>query len=168
MKSLRSLLYLAATSVFAVSVFTVPVSAAQTTSVRVKLWDKGAATPMSTNMAYPMPKDADPAKATMGIGLSRNSVPAGPVSFEVTNNSKDTVHEVILMYLENPTKPLPYIDKDNRVDEDKSGDKGEVSELDPGKSGVLKVDLKPGKYLLICNVPNHYMAGMWTTFTVNK
>ena len=56
---------------------------------------------------------------------------------------------------------------ENRVDKDKAGDKGEVSELDPGKSDTLTVDLTPGKYLLICNVPGHYGAGMWTEFTVN-
>ena len=30
------------------------------------------------------------------------------------------------------------------------------------------VPLKAGKYLLICNVPGHYGAGMWTEFTVTK
>ena len=42
----------------------------------------------------------------------------------------------------------PIIDDEKRVDEDKAGDKGEVSELDPGKSGSLTVNLKPGIYLL--------------------
>jgi len=31
----------------------------------------------------------------------------------------------------------------------------------------LTVDLKAGKYLLICNVPGHYGAGMWAEFTVD-
>ena len=93
---------------------------------------------------------------------------AGVVTFKVTNNSKDTIHEMIVMQLDKAGDPLPYIAAENRVDEDKSGDKGEVSELDPGKSGSLTVDLKPGKYLLICNVPGHYASGMWTEFTVNK
>ncbi|MGX7876784.1 sulfocyanin-like copper-binding protein [Mesorhizobium sp. ORM6] len=31
----------------------------------------------------------------------------------------------------------------------------------------MTVDLKAGKYLLICNVPGHYGAGMWTEFTVD-
>ncbi len=84
----------------------------------------------------------------------------------MTNNSKDTVHEMIVMYLQEPGKPLPYIAGDKRVDEDKAGDKGEVSELDPGQSGTLTVNLKAGTYLLICNVAGHYEAGMWTEFTV--
>jgi uncharacterized cupredoxin-like copper-binding protein len=75
---------------------------------------------------------------------------------------------MIVMQLQDPTKPLPYIDQENRVDEDKAGDKGEVSELDPGKTGSLTISLKPAKYLLICNVPGHYAAGMWTEFEVTK
>jgi uncharacterized cupredoxin-like copper-binding protein len=63
-------------------------------------------------------------------------------------------------------QPLPYIANENRVDEDKEGDLGEVSELDAGKSGALRIEMAPGKYILYCNVPGHYTAGMWTTFTV--
>jgi uncharacterized cupredoxin-like copper-binding protein len=61
---------------------------------------------------------------------------------------------------------LPFIENENRVDEEKSGDLGEVSELDPGKSGKLTLTLKPGTYILFCNVPGHYTAGMWATLTV--
>jgi uncharacterized cupredoxin-like copper-binding protein len=75
---------------------------------------------------------------------------------------------MIVMQLQDPKKPLPFVDKENRVDEDKAGDKGEVSELDPGKAGSLTIPLKPGKYLLICNVPGHYAAGMWTEFEVTQ
>ncbi len=104
----------------------------------------------------------------MGIKESVKSAREGVVTFKVKNNSKDTVHEMIVMYMADPSKMLPYIAGEQRVDEDKAGDKGEVSELDPGKSGSLTVNLKPGKYLLICNVPGHYAAGMWTELTVTK
>jgi len=137
------------------------------TIVKVDLWDKGAGTEMATNLAYAAP-GMDMSKATMGVKATPASAAAGIVSFEVTNTSKDTVHEMIVMYLADPTKPLPYIDADQRVDEDKAGDKGEVSELDPGASGTLTVALKPGKYLLICNVPGHFASGMWTEFDVTQ
>ena len=137
------------------------------TLINVELWDKGAAMEMPTGLAYATPS-ADLTKATMGIKPSQPSAPAGIVSFKVTNTSKDTVHEMIVMYLADPTKPLPYVDADKKVDEDKAGDKGEVSELNPGKSGSLTVALKPGKYLLICNVAGHFAAGMWTEFEVTK
>ena len=141
--------------------------ASAATVVNVELWDKGGDTPMATGVAYATP-GLDFSKATMGMKLSRKSAPAGRVTFHVTNSSKDQVHEMIVMYLQDPTKHLPYVENENRVDEDKAGDKGEVSELDAGHSGSLTVPLKPGKYLLVCNVPGHYEAGMWTEFTVTK
>ena len=98
--------------------------------VNVELWDKGGDTPMATGVAYATP-GLDLSKATMGMKLSRKSAPAGRVTFHVTNSSKDQIHEMIVMYLQDPTKPLPYVENENRVDEDKAGDKGEVSELDP-------------------------------------
>ncbi|TPI24303.1 hypothetical protein FJ970_12310 [Mesorhizobium sp. B2-1-8] len=134
--------------------------------VQVSLWDKGASMEMPMGLAYAMP-GLDPARATMGIKALPGAVKAGEVTFNVKNDSKDTVHEMIVMYLADPSKPLPYVEAENSVDEDRAGDKGEVSELGPGKSGALTVDLKAGKYLLICNVPGHYGAGMWAEFTVD-
>ena len=133
--------------------------------VDISLWDKGAGTEMPMGLAYAAP-GLDLAKATMGIKALPGAVKAGEVTFNVKNDSKDTVHEMIVMYLAEPGKPLPYLEAENRVDEDKAGDKGEVSELDPGKSGSLTVKLQPGTYLLFCNVPGHFQAGMWATFTV--
>lgn len=140
-------------------------SAHASTVVQISLWDKGANMPMSTGILYGTP-GLDTSKATMGIRSSPETVKAGEITFNVTNDSKDTVHEMIVMYLADPAQPLPYINAENRVDEDRAGDKGEVSELDPGAAGKLTVALKPGKYLLICNVPGHYAAGMWSEFTV--
>lgn len=138
------------------------------TVVTVTLWDKGSSTPMGTDMAYMAGSGMDTSKATMGVTTAPATAKTGVVTFQVTNSSKDTIHEMIVMYLADPSKPLPYISADNRVDEDKAGDKGEVSELNPGASGTLTVFLKPGKYLLICNVPGHFEAGMWTEFDVTK
>lgn len=159
----RRVLPFAAGLAFAVSA-TVPSAA---TVVNVELWDKGADMEMAKGLVYGAP-GVDMSKATMGMRLSRKSAPAGVVTFKVTNVSKDAIHEMIVMYRQDQTRPLPYIDAENRVDEDRAGDKGEVSELDPGKSGTLTVPLKPGKYVLICNVPGHYGSGMWTEFDVTK
>ena len=137
------------------------------TVIDVSLWDKGASMPMGTGMTYGM-MGMNMSMAPMGIKASPVTARAGVVTFHVTNSSTDTIHEMIVMYLADPTKPLPYINAEQRVDEDKAGDKGEVSELDPGASGTLTVALKPGKYLLICNVPGHFASGMWTEFEVTK
>ena len=132
--------------------------------VNVALWDKGADAPMVTNLGLGM--GGDTSKATMGISATPETVKPGMVTFEVVNASKDQIHEMIVAKLANTKKPLPYLADENRVDEDKAGDLGEVSELDPGKSGALRIEMKPGTYILYCNVPGHYLTGMWTTFTV--
>ena len=137
------------------------------TVIDVELWDQGASAPMATDLPYPA-TGMDMSKATMGIKISEPSAKSGIVTFHVTNTSKDTIHEMIVMYRDDPSQQLPYISADARVDEDKAGDKGEVSELDPGASGSLTVFLKPGHYVLICNVAGHFAAGMWTRFEVTK
>jgi uncharacterized cupredoxin-like copper-binding protein len=142
-----------------------PAGAHAATNIDVKLWDKGADAEMMTGMGYG-PGKVDRAKASMGIKLSRDRAPAGEVTFKVTNGSKEAVHEMIVVPAPAKGKSLPYIDAEQRIDEDAAGHLGEVSELDPGKSGSLTLDLKPGTYLVLCNVPTHFMGGMWQLLTV--
>ncbi len=54
----------------------------------------------------------------------------------------------------------------NRVDVEVVHDLGRVAELHPGTSGSLTLNLKAGKYALICNIARHFMAGSWTIITV--
>ena len=164
MHILKFRLLLPIAAMIAAATLAVPVQAAGTT-VTVLLSDKGSSMPMPTNMGMNM-GETDMSMATMRIKASPLKAKAGEVTFVVKNISKDTIHEMILARLEDPSKQEPYIANESRVDEDNADDLGEVSELDPGASGKLTVTLKPGKYLLYCNVPGHYMAGMWTTFTV--
>ncbi|EKO3379452.1 hypothetical protein NI390_19095 [Vibrio fluvialis] len=102
----------------------------------------------------------------MGIKLDVPSVVEGSVSFEVINSSKTMVHEMLVVKVNNFHESLPYQTNEARVIEDKVQDFGEVSELEPGQSGSLTVNLKPGKYLLLCNIPGHYEMGMFTPFIV--
>ena len=78
------------------------------------------------------------------------------------------MHEMVVAPVTDPTKPLAYIDNEQRVDEDAVGDKGEVADLDPGKEGKLTIDLAPGTYVLYCNIPGHYMSGMWKVLEVTQ
>jgi len=106
--------------------------------------------------------------APMGIRVSSHTVAAGEVTFEVTNTSKQMVHEMVISPVKDMNTPLPYDKAGNKVDEDAAGHLGEVAELEPGKKGALKLTLKPGRYLLYCNVPGHYALGMWTLLTVKR
>lgn len=136
------------------------------TTINVKLWDKGGMMDMSKNMAMGMGMHGNMKMAIMGIDVDQASVAAGKVTFNVANASADIQHEMLISPITGPDVTLPFVAAENRVDEEASGDLGEVSELDPGKSGALTLDLKPGLYVLYCNIPGHFMAGMWTTIEV--
>lgn len=143
--------------------------AATATIVSVDLWDKGIDS-MAKLGSEPMRGFAMPGATlpspTMGISTTPATVKAGEVTFEATNSSKDMVHEMVVALAPDPIKPLPYNADEQRVDEEKAKHLGEVSELEPGKSGALRITLKPGKYILYCNIPGHYALGMWTEITV--
>ena len=134
--------------------------------VKASLWDKGGMMDMSKSMGMGMGMHGDMKMAIMGIDIDQKTVPAGRVTFEVMNASKETQHELLVAPIADENAVLPFVENENRIDEEKSGDLGEVSELDPGKSGALTLELKPGNYILYCNVPGHYMAGMWTILKV--
>lgn len=140
------------------------------TVVKVSLWDKGAMSMQMLSkgpkMGMAMGKGTGMPDGPMGIKLSTSNVPAGVVTFEVTNDAKEMVHEMVVAPVKNEKKPLPYMKKEMKVDEDAAGHLGEVAELEPGKSGALTITLKPGRYILYCNIPGHYTLGMWTLLTV--
>jgi uncharacterized cupredoxin-like copper-binding protein len=141
---------------------------AASTTVKVSLWDKGGTMDMSTNQGLGIGMGGDMSKAVMGVTASKKTVKAGKVTFVVTNTSKETIHEMIVTPIKNDQETLPYLKDENRVDEEHGSHLGEVSELEPGQSGSLTVTLKPGMYALYCNIPQHYMDGMWTLLEVTK
>jgi uncharacterized cupredoxin-like copper-binding protein len=147
-------------------------SAASAEDVLVHLWDRGldamAAADTSKPMGMAMPSAGDMSKATMGITIDSNDIHAGEVTLVAINDSKDLVHEMLIVPVHSVYSPLPYDNGAQRVDEDAAGSLGEVSELDPGQTGALRITLKPGTYMLLCNVPGHYAMGMWTLIVVKE
>ena len=144
------------------------------TTINISLWDRG---PDSAMMDEMHPKGMGKgmmggkmamAMDMMGIEVDKAEVPAGKVTFEVVNASKDIIHEMVISPISAADAAVPYIIDENKIDEDVAGHLGEVAELDPGKSGTLAIDLKPGLYLLYCNIPAHYIGGMWTLLTVTE
>lgn len=144
--------------------------------VKVTLWDKGknsmAGLGKEPGMGMGMHGAATSAMggggmgATMGIDATPHEVKAGDVTFEVTNTSTDLIHEMVVIPLASPTAAPPYNAAENEIDEDAAGAIGEVSETEPGKTGSVTLRLKPGTYMLVCNVMGHYAMGMWTLLTV--
>ncbi len=115
-----------------------------------------------------MDPSSGPAVKSMMIKADRQSVKAGPVEFLVSNDSKTLVHEMIVVSVRDPNTPLPYDSKNSTVIESKIKDLGEASDLPPGTKKTLTLTLKPGKYILICNQPDHYKSGMRTSLTVTE
>jgi len=104
----------------------------------------------------------------MGITTDVSTVKAGKIDFEVHNDSRNLVHEMLVVKVKSYDDPLPYDNKDASIIEDDTNDFGEVSELEPGQSGSLTVNLRPGKYLLLCNVRGHYKSHMYTSLLVTQ
>lgn len=95
----------------------------------------------------------------------RTSVPAGPVTF-AAENAGTTEHELVVLRTELAADELPVTGA--KVDEDAVGveEIGEIEEFAAGETESATFDLAAGPYVLFCNVPGHYAAGMRSPFTV--
>ena len=110
----------------------------------------------------------EPSITGMAIKIAPAKVRAGRVTLEAVNQSKSLVHEVLVVPALPQPKELPYDAKTDTVVEKRIHSLGEISELEPGARGKLSLGLKPGKYLLFCNQPGHFKAGMSTTLVVEN
>ena len=45
---------------------------------------------------------------------------------------------------------------------------GEIPDVEAGATKSADFELKPGKYVMFCNLPGHYAAGMYGTLTVTE
>jgi uncharacterized cupredoxin-like copper-binding protein len=102
----------------------------------------------------------------MTIQIDQPIVKAGKVTFDVTNWSRSIAHELLVIAVNSPTAPLPYDHMQAKVPESQIKVLGETGDLQPNASGAAALTLDPGTYLLICNVPGHYAAGMAAPITV--
>jgi uncharacterized cupredoxin-like copper-binding protein len=89
---------------------------------------------------------------------------AGEITFSATNDGK-VAHELEVVKTDTPAGDLP-VEGDQANVEEVGEESGEIEEIAAGASEELKVSLEPGKYVLICNIPTHYEAGMYSDFTV--
>ena len=122
-----------------------------------------AAPPQTVSIRLEDPS-TDSSITHMRISLDRETVKAGRVTLQAVNTSKSLVHEVLVVA--DTTKPLPIDAKQERVNEKRIHSLGEISDLQPGKSGKLTLNLRAGTYLLFCNEPGHFQDGMQAKLTV--
>lgn len=97
------------------------------------------------------------------IELDAKTAKAGAVTFKTTNKGT-TPHELMVIKSDLAPDKLPV--KDAKADETGLTVLGEVAEMASGKTDSKTFELAAGKYLLICNIPAHYQAGMTLAFTV--
>jgi uncharacterized cupredoxin-like copper-binding protein len=94
------------------------------------------------------------------INPSAAQAAAGRVTFAV-RNSGTVPHEFVVL---RTPKSAGSLLKGASADE--AGNVGETGDLAPGKAKTIALNLKPGHYALICNLPGHYKAGQHADFTV--
>jgi uncharacterized cupredoxin-like copper-binding protein len=90
---------------------------------------------------------------------------AGTVDLSVHNEGPDE-HELIVV--RQGAGPLPVRRDGLTVDED-AVEKSKAGGLEPGAPGSVReltVQLRPGRYVLFCNMSGHYMGGMHTELLV--
>ncbi|WP_198008076.1 sulfocyanin-like copper-binding protein [Rhodobacter ferrooxidans] len=133
------------------------------TTVQAFLWDADQMENLATDLA--LGGTGDHSTAKFGVALSTDTVPAGKVTLAVTNMSENMFHEMLISPVP-ASGTLPLDPATGRVDEATGGSLGEVAEIEPGAKGTLTVDLTPGQYVVYCNLPGHWNAGMWSVLTV--
>lgn len=87
---------------------------------------------------------------------STRTVRAGRVSFQVANMGT-LKHELVVLRSDAHHHALPV--RGGVAVE--LGRRGETRPLAPGASRTLTVTLRPGRYVLLCNLLGHYKAGQF-------
>ena len=93
---------------------------------------------------------------------SARTLRAGKVTFRVRNDGA-IEHEFVVLRTNSHHHALP-VKKAVAVE---TGRLGEIAKIVPGQERSLTVRLKPGKYVLICNLLGHYRAGQFAALRVS-
>ena len=123
-----------------------------------------ASTPENPGSTQPSATAGSVAVTLSEFAVSPNirAVPAGSVTFSVTNTGK-LEHEFVILRTSTAADALPQ--KGTQASE--AGHVDEIEGIKPGEADSLTVSLAPGHYAVICNLPDHYAAGMYADLTVS-
>jgi len=120
-----------------------------------------------TSAAPPLAASPGPVNLSdFKVQAAATTVAAGTVTFQITNTGT-VQHELLVFRSDLPPSAYPL--KDGNIDEE-APNITKVSDgdnIDPGATQTRTVDLtQPGTYLFVCNLPGHFMAGMYQVITV--
>jgi uncharacterized cupredoxin-like copper-binding protein len=114
------------------------------------------------------PADTATSGATVSVVLdewkllpARAAVRAGRVTF-VARNDGSMTHEFVVLRSDRRAGGLPV--KGGKAVE--TGTRGELSQIASGVSRRLTLTLRPGRYVLLCNLLGHYQAGQFAALRV--
>ncbi len=97
------------------------------------------------------------------ITTSVASFPAGDVTFGIHNDGP-SAHEFVIIRTDDAPDALPV--ENGVIPEDQIDLVDEAEDIAPGTGTSLSANLTAGSYVLVCNLPSHYGAGMHVAFTV--
>ena len=86
---------------------------------------------------------------------------AGNVTFDTLNKGQ-LPHEMVVIKTDKPANSLG-----TGSEVPATGAVGETGDIAAGQSKKLTLKLAAGHYALICNLPGHYVAGMYADFNVS-
>ena len=100
------------------------------------------------------------------VEVSASKAKAGEVIFAIANYGT-IQHEFLVTKTSYEPGKIP-LGENNRFDEELEGIEviDEIPEWPVNEAKVLKVNLEPGTYELLCNIEGHYANGMHHTFIV--
>ena len=104
-----------------------------------------------------------------GFTPSTNSAKAGQITLEVVNQGR-AAHEVVVLRADLAVDALLVEANGAKVNESALGQQivGEVEDIGSGQTKSVTLNLSSGRYVLICNLPGHYKAGMVSELTVTS
>lgn len=109
----------------------------------------------------------------MMLRVTPPTVPAGRVTLLAVNRGSRTHELVVLPLSSGASVGERQVGSDNAIAE--AGSLGEASNdcgtgagdgIRASSAGWVTLSLKPGRYELVCNLPGHYAAGMFTELDV--
>jgi uncharacterized cupredoxin-like copper-binding protein len=94
------------------------------------------------------------------------TIKAGTVNLETANFG--TIQHELLIFKSDLAPSAYPVDSTGHIIENGPGITlvSDGDNIDPGQTQTRTVDLVPGTYLFVCNIPGHFKAGMFSVVTV--
>jgi uncharacterized cupredoxin-like copper-binding protein len=125
--------------------------------------DRGASSTSTSTNSTSTTSESESGDAEVEVGLNEwkviveaPSVAAGKVKFEGDNEGK-VPHELVVLKTDTKADALKVVGAKAK---EQGENLGRASNIGPGDHKDVEVDLEPGHYILLCNLPGHYQQGM--------